>query len=91
MTQSKAKLNLVPMASENGNRRGRIYTSFELGGYTADIIIDQKTDPPIHHWIIQRAGSAEILYWGQEYTSEQAQSAAHSCMHSLMDRQQRIA
>lgn len=91
MTQAKTKLSLVPKGSENGVRRGRMYTSFELGGYTADIIVDQKTNPPIHHWIIQKAGSPEILYWGQEYTYEQAESAANSCMQSLMDREQRIA
>jgi hypothetical protein len=91
VTQGKTKLNLVPKRSENGASRGRIYTRFELGGYTADIIVDQKTNPPIHHWIIQRAGSPEVLYWGQEYTYEQAESAANSCMQSLMERQQRMA
>jgi hypothetical protein len=91
VTASKTKLNLVPKRSENGAKRGRLYTSFELGGYTADVIVDQKTDPPIHHWIIQRIGSREILFWGQEYTYEQAESAAISCMQSLMDREQRFA
>ena len=91
VTFGKTKLNLVPKESQKNGRRGRVYTSFELGGFTADIIVDQKTDPPIHHWIIQKGGSPEILYWGQEYTYEQAESAAQSCMKSLMDRHQRIA
>jgi len=91
VTLSKTKLNLVPKESQKNGRRGRVYTSFELGGFTADIIVDQKTDPPIHHWIIQKAGSTEILYWGQEYTYDQAESASQSCMKNLMDRAQRIA
>ena len=91
MTQGNTKLNLAPKESEDGDRRGRLYTSFEFGGYTADIIVDQKTDPPIHHWIIQKAGSSEILFWGQEYTYEQAESAANSCVQSLLGREQRIA
>jgi hypothetical protein len=91
VTLSKTKLNLVATESENGARRGRVYTSFEFGGYTADIIVDRKTDPPIHHWIIQKAGSPDILYWGQEYTYEQAESAAQSCMQSLVDREPRVA
>lgn len=91
VTLGKRQLNLVPKQSKNGAKRGRLYTSFELGGFTADIIVDQKTDPPIHHWIIQKIGSPEILFWGQEYTYEEADSAARSCMQSLMDRAQRIA
>jgi hypothetical protein len=91
VTLGKRQLNLVQMGSGRNGKRARLYTSFELGGLTADIIVDQKTDPPIHHWIIQKIGSAEILYWGQEYTYEQAESAARSCMQSLLDRQHRIA
>ena len=87
----KRKLNLVPMEPRNSAKPGRLSTSFELGGYTADIIVDQKTEPPIHHWIIQRAGSPEILYWGQEYTYEQAESAAQAWMRSLADRERRFA
>ena len=98
VTLGKTKLNLVPkepnlVPKDTGksSQRDRVYISFEVGGFTADIIVDQKTDPPIHHWIIQRAGSPEILYWGQEHTCDQAESAAQSCMRSLIDREQRIA
>ena len=91
VTLGNGQLNLVSMESGRDGKRGRLYTSFELGGLTADIIVDQKTDPPIHHWIIQKIGSPEILFWGQEYTYEQAESAARSCMQSLLDRQERIA
>ena len=91
MTASKTKLNLVPQHSENGAKRGRVFTSFEFGGYKADIIMDQKTDPPIHHWIIQRVGSPEILYWGQEYNYEQAEAASQFYMRSLGERDSRTA
>lgn len=91
MTLSRTKLNLVSRESENGAKRGRISTSFEFGGYKADIIVDPKTDPPIHHWIIQRAGSPEIVYWGQEYTYEQAETAAQFYMRSLTDRESQTA
>ena len=64
---------------------------FEMSGYVADIIIDEKTEPPIHHWIIQRADSPEILYWGQEHTLEEAKSAAHSCLQNLIGRERRVA
>ena len=91
MTLSKTKLNLVSQESDQRAKRGRVSTSFEFGGYTADIIVDPKTDPPIHHWIIQRVGSPEILYWGQEYTYDQAVSASQSWMRSFADRERRIA
>ena len=85
VTLSKTKLNLVSQESDNGAKRGRISANLEFGGYKADIIVDQKTDPPIHHWIVQRVGSPEILYWGQEYTHEQAETAAQFYMRSLAD------
>jgi len=91
VTLSKTKLSLVPRESENGAKRGRVSASFELGGYKADIIVDQKTDPPIHHWIVQRVGSPEILYWGQEYTYEQAETAAQFYISTLAERTSRIA
>jgi hypothetical protein len=91
VTASQTKLNLIRQHSENGAKRARVSTSFQLGGYKADIIMDQKTDPPIHHWIIQQVGSPEILYWGQEYTYEQAEAASHFYIRSLAERQSRTA
>lgn len=91
MTLSKTKLSLVPRESDNGAKRGGISTSFEFGGYKADIVVDQKTDPPIHHWIIQRVGSPEILYWGQEYTYEQAETAAQFYITTLAERSRSVA
>lgn len=91
MTLSKTKLSLVPRESDNSAKRGRVSTSFEFGGYKADIVVDPKTDPPIHHWIIQKVGYPEILYWGQEYTYEQAETAAQFYIGSLTDSTPRIA
>ena len=33
-------------------------------------------------------GSAEILQWGQEYSFEEAQREAQSCLESYIDRDQ---
>ena len=90
VTLRKTKLNLVRQHSENGAKRGRV-TSFEFGGYKADVVVDQKTDPPIHHWIIQRVGSPEILYWGQEYTYAQAEAASQFYIRSLGERESQTA
>jgi len=35
------------------------------------------------HWIVQRAGSAEILMWGQEASHEAACTAAKSYLKNL--------
>jgi hypothetical protein len=58
-------------------------TRLELGEYIADILLDTRSDGKVCHWIIQKLGSPEIVFWGQEYTFDQAKSAAQSCLEEL--------
>lgn len=37
------------------------------GDLYADLIIDRSVEPPIHHWIIQRYGSPEIMFWDMSF------------------------
>ena len=82
---SASNSNLVSITSGRKGRRG-VYSTFEINGYVADIIVDSKTDPPIYHWIIQRSGSADVLFWGQEHTFDEAEAAAYSCIDTLLRR-----
>ena len=66
-------------------------TRLTLGGYIADILLDARHNAKIFHWIIQRVGSAAIVHWGQEYTFEDAQSAAQTCLEKLAGDQQKKA
>jgi hypothetical protein len=52
-------------------------------GFIADILIDSRAHPTVYHWIVQRAGSAHVLYWGQEKSFEDAQKAAKDCLASF--------
>lgn len=58
-------------------------TRLELGEHIADIFLDTRGDAKVCHWIIQKLGSPEIVFWGQEYTFDQAKSAAQSFLEEL--------
>ena len=84
----KRKLHLVAaarQAQEPGNTR------LTLGEYIADILLDARHNAKIFHWIVQRVGSVAIVHWGQEYTFEEAKSAAQSCLENLTRDLQRKA
>ena len=75
------KLHLVAAAARQTKEPEN--TRLILGGYIADILLDARHNAKIFHWIVQRVGSAAIVYWGQEYTFENAQAAAQSCLEKL--------
>ena len=56
--------------------------------FFADVISDVRSQPPIHHWLVHREGSAKILHWGQETTLESAKTAAMSYIRDLAGQEQ---
>jgi hypothetical protein len=54
-------------------------------GFIADILVNSIAVPPIYHWVVQRQGSAEIIYWGQEVSFEQAKEQATLTIHRLAE------
>src|SRR5579859_2530127 len=62
---------------------GRYGTRLQLGGYIADIVSDQDQQPPIHHCIVQRIGSPQVLYLGQENSFEAALECGHRHLEEL--------
>jgi hypothetical protein len=66
-------------------------TRLVLGNYIADILLDARHNAKIFHWIVQRVGSAAIVHWGQEYTFEDAKSAAQNCLETLAGSHQKKA
>ena len=76
--QRKIHLVAVPkQAQEPGNTR------LTIGEYIADILLDERHNAKIFHWIVQRIGSAAIVHWGQEYTFEEAKLAAQNSLENL--------
>jgi hypothetical protein len=81
------KLHLVAAAARQIKEPEN--TRLTLGGYIADILLDARHNAKVFHWIVQRIGSAAIVYWGQEYTFEDAQTAAQSCLEKLSREQKK--
>jgi len=80
------KLTAVAAKSrEPGNTR------LVLGDYLADILLDARQSARIFHWIVQRVGSAAIVHWGQEYSFEEAEIAAETCLRNLASNRQKPA
>jgi hypothetical protein len=57
--------------------------SLEQNGFAADIFHNPEVSPPTWHFIISRAPSSEILYWGQEKSLSGARSAAAATLAAL--------
>ncbi|MGI9101766.1 MAG: hypothetical protein ACR2IF_04905 [Terriglobales bacterium] len=70
-------------------RRKKVNIHLVCGAFFADVVTDSRVNPPIHHWIVQRQGSPEVVHWGQEASLEAAESAASSFMNDLAERENR--
>jgi len=53
----------------------------------ADVITDCCSKPVVHHWLVHREDSPEIIHWGQESTLDEAKSAALSFLRDLAERE----
>jgi hypothetical protein len=62
---------------------GRYGTRLRLRGYIADIVSDSGQRPPIHHCIVQRVGSPQVLYLGQEISFAAALECGHRHLEEL--------
>jgi hypothetical protein len=58
-------------------------TRLSVGEYIADILLDDRPNGTLYHWIVQRVGSAAIIQWGQEYTFEDAHSTVTAYLENL--------
>lgn len=60
--------------------------TLEVQGFVAEFFVNEKSDPPVYHYVVMRKGSIEILGWGQEHTAEAAERMARDCMEMLSQR-----
>jgi len=82
MSSSNANAVKSPDAAPGFTTPGRYGTRLQLGGYIADIVSDQD-QPPIHHCIVQRIGSPQVLYLGQENSFAAALECGHRYLEEL--------
>ena len=62
----------------------RYGTRVQLGSYIADIVPDDEENPSIHHCIVQRVGSPNMLYLGQEGTFRGSSGIWHRQVEELV-------
>jgi hypothetical protein len=55
----------------------------EAFGYVAEFYADTQAEPVIHHYVVMRKGSVQILGWGQEGSAETAERNARHTMEML--------
>ncbi len=55
--------------------------------YFADVVVDRRTHPPTYHWIAQREGSPDIVYWGQAESLDEAKEAAQASIDERAKRE----
>jgi hypothetical protein len=68
------KLHLVAAAARQIKEPEN--TRLTLGGYIADILLDARHNARIFHWIVQRVGSAAIVYWDRNTLSRTPRRSA---------------
>lgn len=65
------------------NAHDRQSTRLRLGNYVADIVPGQYDSGIVYQWIVQRAGSSQILSQGQEATLAEALACGHRWLERL--------
>ena len=57
-----------------------------MAGYWAEIISSQWKGGVIFHYVVQRAGSKDILHFGQEVSEQRARELVNDILSSLVAR-----
>jgi len=81
VTAKKGAIHLVAAARRASEPISN--TRLIVGDYIADVLLDTREHAQLYHWIVQKTGSPEIIYWGQESSFDEAKSAAQSYLDSL--------
>lgn len=83
MSSSNSNTGEAPADTSPCTTPGRYGTRLRLGDYIADIVSDPDQHPPIHHCIVQRVGSPQVLYLGQEISFAAALECGHRHLEEL--------
>jgi hypothetical protein len=81
-----SRLVIIPKAEA----KTLVKRTLALGDFLAELYVDNKSDPPLYHYIITRKDSADIIAWGQEATSEIAEREALDKIASLSHRAAKV-
>ena len=82
--RTDSNLKVVPDAGPDSESACQRYgTRVQLGSYIADIVPDDVENPSIHHCIVQRVGSPNVLYLGQESSFAAALESGYRHLEEL--------
>jgi hypothetical protein len=85
-------LNLVPLEGDSMSSSPQPQPEhssnvrIERAGYIADIFVSSSPFGHIYHYVIQRQGSPEIVYWGQETSMQSAKECVNDYIEGLEKR-----
>ncbi len=77
------------VAKETAAKSQRSNIRLVRSPFFADVVCDTHSHPSVHHWIVQREGSPDIVQWGQEASLEEAESAAAAYLDELVERERK--
>lgn len=80
MSESSTQVLEFPSRAKSSKRL------LQAHGFLAEFFVNEQEEPPVHHYVVMRKGSVEILGWGQERSAEAAERQARHCMESLRRR-----
>ena len=82
-TNINLKIETCPHV-DYGSSSQRFGTRIQLSNYIADIVPDdEEENSSIHHCIVQRVGSPNVLYMGQENTFAAALESGYHNLEEL--------
>jgi hypothetical protein len=77
--RKKPNIAIVP-------RRGGptlVKRTLTLGNHSAELYADNRTSPPLYHYIVTLKDSADIIAWGQTGSAAEAERGALDFIHGL--------
>lgn len=57
----------------------------KINGNVAEIVRDDSVTPPIFHCVVQPVGSAEVLFWAQSHSMEEAEDLAFAFLREMKE------
>ena len=82
--RTNSRLTITPRVGPDQQSACERYgTRIQVGDYIADIVPDDEENPSIHHCIVQRVGSPNVLYLGQESTFAAALESGYRRLEEL--------
>lgn len=75
-----ADSKIVAIMEGTGRSKAPAELRLTRGEFFADILLDQRDNSHVYHWIVQKSGSPEILQMGQARSYDEARRCAEQSL-----------